>query len=332
MDEPIEKILGIRDGRISEIFYYFEALTTLASGRTVGRKIGVVQEIILRKYLEQSVDLRRRMYLEQHLRGRSGASHKIEFSWHPLRSIAVGVGDELPDSEGLKVVAVTFGSDQIRLSVPGSGNSTMLSAGGPTPRSGPLRTHLDRLGIDLRVQEIKADAASIDVIDRKQLLASLESKRVGAQRFTGSDKLGSGIQTIEKAKQASLVAIDLDLLHNDNVKPLEAPGSQKKLISLVALGNGVHWTSKDKAILGTYVDYTFLVRDSAIIRYAQFLRERAGEDVDFMEYFMAYFKGMTKQELDDFLVIDDDFSVIVPESETRSLLRVLEDHVMAIDD
>ena len=66
MDEPlVEAIVGPRDQRISDIFYYFEALTTLTSGRTVGRKIGVVQEIILRKYLEQSEHLRRRMYLER---------------------------------------------------------------------------------------------------------------------------------------------------------------------------------------------------------------------------------------------------------------------------
>lgn len=35
-----------RDPRISEIFYYFEEHTDIASGRTVGRKIGVIQEII----------------------------------------------------------------------------------------------------------------------------------------------------------------------------------------------------------------------------------------------------------------------------------------------
>jgi hypothetical protein len=332
VDEPIEKILGIRDERISDIFYYFEALTTLTSGRTVGRKIGVVQEIILRRYLEQSDALRRRMYLEQQLRGRSGATHKVEFSWHPLQSETVESAQELPGSDGLKVAAIDFAGNKLRLNIPGATTYAILDAGMPTPRTGPLRKHLDRIGKDLRIYQVDRSSAVVDIVDRKRLIASLESKRVGAQRFSGSDKLGSGIQTIEKAKQASLVAIDLDLEHNGNVKPLEEAGSRKQLLSLVALGNGVHWTAKDKAVLGTYVDFTFLVKDSAIIRYAEYLREMAGEDIDFMEYFMAYFKGMTKQEPDDFLVRDDDFSIIVPEAENRSLLQVLEEHVLAVDE
>jgi len=175
------------------------------------------------------------------------------------------------------------------------------------------------------------ETVDIDVIDTSRLLASLESKRVGAQRFSGSDKLGSGIQTIEKAKQASLVAIDLDLGHNNNVKPLEPPGTQKQLLSFVALGNGVHWTDKDKAILGTYVDYTFLVRDAGIIDYASYVQEQAGEEDDPLEVFMSYFKGLTKQPDDDFAVSDDDFEIIVPEDETRSLRGVLLDHVRRVN-
>jgi len=43
-----------RDPRISEVFYFFEQHTSLETGRTVGRKIGVVQEIILKKHLDSS--------------------------------------------------------------------------------------------------------------------------------------------------------------------------------------------------------------------------------------------------------------------------------------
>lgn len=43
-----------RDPRISEIFYYFERHTSITSGRTVGRKIGVVQEIICMSLLLSS--------------------------------------------------------------------------------------------------------------------------------------------------------------------------------------------------------------------------------------------------------------------------------------
>jgi hypothetical protein len=331
--DPVEQLLGDaaagdHDPRISEIFYFFETLTTLATGRTVGRKIGVVQEIMLKKYLEADEHLRRRMYLEQMLEGRSGAAHKVEFSWYAISPTAwLSVGAEIV--EGLSLKSVSDATEKIRLEGPWEGPAVNLALGSPTPRAGPLRSFLDRRRLDLRVTGIRDDVASIDVVDRSVLLASLESKRVGAQRFSGSDKLGSGIQTIEKAKQASLVAIDLDLQHNNSVKPLEGTG-EKRLLSFVALGNGVHWTEKDKAILGTYVDYTFLVRDAGIIRYAGYVRDLVGEE-NFLELFMGYFQGMTKQEPDDFMVGDDDFAIIVPASEDRPLRTVLADHVARVN-
>lgn len=323
-----ELIAGDRDPRISDIFYFFEALTTLATGRTVGRKIGVVQEIMLKKYLEADEQLRRRMYLEQMLEGRSGAAHKVEFSWYAIAPSGwLRVGAEVVP--GLSLGSVLQETEKIRLEGPWEGRAVAVAVDTPTPRTGPLRSFLDERELDLRVTSIREDEASIDIVDRSTLLASLESKRVGAQRFSGSDKLGSGIQTIEKAKQASLVAIDLDLQHNDSVKPLE-PSGEKRLLSFVALGNGVHWTDKDKAVVGTYVDYTFLVRDAGIIRYAEYVRDLVGEE-NFLDLFMDYFQGMTKQEPDDFLVGDDDFEIIVPPSEERPLRTVLADHVARVN-
>jgi hypothetical protein len=215
----------------------------------------------------------------------------------------------------------------IRVAGPWGDSKAGLSVGGRISRQSALWEHLEDRAIDLRVRSVSDGGADVDVVDRTRLLASLESKRVGAQRFSGSEKLGSGIQTIEKAKQASLVAIDLDVRHNGSVKPLEDQSEPKKLLSLVALGNGVHWTDKDRKVLGTYVDFSFIVKDAAIIRYADFLKEGFDEEDDFLEYFMEYFGGLTKQEEDAFEVNDDDFLIVAPEAETRSLRQVLRDHI-----
>ena len=331
-DNPIDELLSARverDPRISDVFYFFEALTSLDTGRTIGRKIGVVQEILLRKYLENDADIKRRMYLEQKLTGRSGASHKVEFSWYftrPSGSLENGA-TILP---GLVLKEVDTSSHSVLVSVEGSDRPVTLGLGETTPHPRALRRALDEQRSDVRLAGVENGAASFDIVDKSDLLASLESKRVGAQRFRGTNKLGSGIQTIEKAKQASMVAIDLDLQYNHSVKPLEAVG-KKRLLSLVALGNGVHWGSKDKAVLGTYVDYTFLVRDSGIIRYAEYVRDLLGDDEDFLESFMNYFTGMTKQEPDDFVVNDDDFEIVVPESEGRTLRAVLTDHLTRVN-
>lgn len=68
-----------RDPRISPIFYYFESHTNINTGRTVGRKIGVVQEIIIKKFLLTEQKIRDCLIYEPRLRGKSGATHKVEF-------------------------------------------------------------------------------------------------------------------------------------------------------------------------------------------------------------------------------------------------------------
>ncbi|HEV7527618.1 MAG TPA: hypothetical protein VGO29_01845 [Solirubrobacteraceae bacterium] len=328
-EEAIADALGLeRDPRISEIFYFFSEFTDVVVGRTVGRKIGVVQEFMLKKYLEADPGLARRMYLERLLSGRSGAAHKVEFSWFWISPRTdLSPGDEVHD--GLIVTAVNSATQKVSLNA-GWQRPVQLELGAATPRKGPLFEFLRERDADLRITAVADGLAAIDVVDLTRLLASLESKRVGAQRFAGSDKLGSGIQTIEKAKQASLVAIDLDLQHNRNVKPLESEGSDKALLSFVALGNGVHWTPKDLQVLGTYVDYTFLVKDDGIIRYAEYVRKKVGED-DFLKGFMAYFVGMTKQPEDTFVISDDDFQVMLPAGEARTLRAILAEHVSRVN-
>lgn len=316
-----------RDDRISDIFYYFEKLTTLATGRTVGRKIGIVQEVLLRKYLEQDVSLRRRMLLEKSLMGSSGASHKVEFAWFQKVTVDVQVGDEIPGT-GVSVISTDLERQRIRVSLTGTAVRAWLELGSRV-ESGPVRAHLVAADVEIRLADLEDESCQIDVLDLQKLLAALESKRVGAQRFSSSEKLGSGIQTIEKAKQASMVAVDLNILHNGTVKPLSGSDEGKTYISLVALGNGVHWTEKDLAILGTYVDYTYSVKDSAIVRYAEFVRALAGGDpAKFFGLFMEYFKGMTKAPPDEFQVSDDDFVVVAPAEEGRSLKAVISEHVL----
>ncbi|HYV81880.1 MAG TPA: hypothetical protein VE931_00115 [Pyrinomonadaceae bacterium] len=184
----------------------------------------------------------------------------------------------------------------------------------------------DRLVIKLSA--VDANTARLVFLDAQDVRASVESKRVGAQRFSSSDKLGSGIQTIEKAKQASLVAIDADLKFNGTIKALAPKDQVRRYISIIVLGNGVHWTDKDKAIMSTYLDYAFLVRDASIIRYLDYVRDKAtaaGED--FKDFLMSYFQGMTKTAPDDFAVTSHDFQIITPVGERRSLNQILEQHI-----
>ena len=179
-----------------------------------------------------------------------------------------------------------------------------------------------------------AGAARIVALDPIRAVASIESKRVGAQRFSGSEQLGSGIQTIEKAKQASLVAIDFDLGFNGQLLTQGPHERKRQFRSFVILGNGVHWTDHDLKILATYVDYTYLAVDAAILRYAEFVRGLAAKkNLDFFKFFMAYFNGMTKTPPDPFTVSAADFTPVRPsdaESLQITVERQIEDYPVII--
>jgi hypothetical protein len=339
-----------RDPHISEIFYYMEGYTDTATGRTMGRKLGTIQEIICRKFLMQSQKLEDSVIFEPYLMGASGADHKVEFVFFQPRMAA-----EFSLKHTALGMFTTAKSRQHRvggmiitlLKLNGDAASFQLERDGETFRF-TLRPHeilRDRttknrktgevtevivLGdpdIALKVSRVEDDVVRLVVLNLRDVRASVESKRVGAQRFAGSEKLGSGIQTIEKAKQASLVAIDADLHFNHTIKALAAPGA-RRYISIVVLGNGVHWTEKDRAILRTYVDFTFLVPDVSVIRYLEYVKTKAdAAGMGFKDYLMAYFTGMTKTPPDSFHVDDGDFEIIEPAAETRSLLEILEQHI-----
>ncbi len=322
------------DPRISPIFYYFEQHTTIASGRTVGRKIGVVQEILCKKLLQQSATIRDALVYEPKVPGRSGATHKVEFIlFQPVEARELPLGgasrplDAAPD---LRLRATGISADktsaQVEITLGTVTRRYRVTPGALLVLHAAHRDLVPDGGL-LQVVGISDASVRVSLLDGTRPLASVESKRVGAQRFSGSDNLGSGIQTIEKAKQASLVAVDFDLLFNGSVLPIMGRETLRPFRSFVVLGNGVHWTNHDLAVLGTYVDYTFLARDAAILRYSEWVRARAVEaGEDFFSYFMRYFQGMTKTPPDAFEVTAEDFSPLTPTG-THTLLGKLEEQV-----
>jgi hypothetical protein len=316
-----------KDERISDIFYYFSEHTDIESGRKVGRKIGTVQEILVRKFLLTDPRVMRAIVYEPRVQGRSRATHKVEFVFYqPLEVISVARGGtaRFGSFEGLKVLVeqAPTGSHRTYAKV----RVSFADELGPSLRANvnivyPLPNRNGRR-YGLTVSSVQPNVTEVCLLDMTSPVASIESKRVGAQRFKDSDKLGAGIQTIEKAKQASLVAVDFDLNFNETLLCQSPPGP-RKYKSIVALGNGVHWTEHDLAVLETYVDHTYLVRDEAIIRYAEYVRNlAAASGEEFFVFFMAYFNGMTKTPPDTFKVTAEDFPPMRP-ADSPPLLDVV---------
>lgn len=316
-----------RDHRISDIFYYFEQHTTIASGRTVGRKIGVVQEILCKKLLLTSDKIRDCVVYEPKLLGRSGATHKVEFViLKPTLAVELSLGKSFEIAQGLSATVSSIDSAKLaaKLTLVGEKKNRLIVRPGMEKF---LSHFIPGSTLLMKVAGVNASRVRLTILDTTSPVASIESKRVGAQRFSSSDKLGSGIQTIEKAKQASLVAVDFDLRFNGTLLAQAGANQKRAFRSFVVLGNGVHWTAHDLAILETYVDYTYLANDDAIIRYADFVRQLSQKaSLDFFAFFMAYFQGMTKTPADAFVVSDADFTSMRPKH-AGSLLVAIESQI-----
>lgn len=276
-----------RDTRISEIFYYFEEHTSITSGRTVGRKIGVVQELMCKKLLLGSEAVRDSIIYEPKIAGRSGATHKVEFVlFQPLEVLNIAVGQELDSAQVQGLSLSVSRVDPVRRTVAITVTYIDQKVRCTVAEDRAVATRRPRQLLESGQLQIKAwinndQSVRLSILNLSAPIASIESKRVGAQRFSNTDQLGSGIQTIEKAKQASLVAVDFDLRYNGTAMALSGRQADRSYRSFVILGNGVHWTAHDLSVLDTYVDYAYLVQDSAIIRYAEYVREKAvvtGED------------------------------------------------------
>jgi hypothetical protein len=303
-----------RDPGISPIFYYFQEHTTLHSGRTVGRKIGVVQEILCKKLLLTSAAVRDCLIYEPKVPGRSGATHKVEFVLlQPTCAVVLSKGQAFSILPKLAVSVLSTNPEKQTATIAVSAGK---KKGRVTTRPGALikaSKFVPKGSQPIKVVSVEADKVRLTALDPGAPVASIESKRVGAQRFSSTSKLGSGIQTIEKAKQASLVAVDFDLRYNGNRLALSEAGAKRPFRSFVILGNGIHWKPQDLRVLETYVDCTYRVTDAAVLRYAEFVRGLAQQaQADFFPFFMAYFQGMTKTPPDAFAVSEGDFVAVRP--------------------
>jgi hypothetical protein len=265
--------------------------------------------------------------------GASGADHKVEFVFfQPTLALNFGIG-QTHKIGGLEITLIKTALERATFKLSRNGKSVRSTLKLHTPVKAEAAVALIESDNLIKLSAVAPDMARLVFLNSNDVRASVESKRVGAQRFSSSEKLGSGIQTIEKAKQASLVAIDADLKFNGTIKALADPDHARRYISFIVLGNGVHWTEKDKAIMGTYIDYAFLACDASIIRYLDYVRDKAlAAGADFKDFLMSYFQGMTKTPADDFTVTADDFEIITPEDDKRSMNEILEQHIDEYDE
>lgn len=75
----------------------------------------------------------------------------------------------------------------------------------------------------------------------------------------------TGPQTIEKAKQASFVAMDIRRKVDGHWGKEDIPEEQKTVISILVLCEFSHWESKSRNVITTCIDHNLIVPDAIMI-------------------------------------------------------------------
>lgn len=86
----------------------------------------------------------------------------------------------------------------------------------------------------------------------------------------------TGPQTIEKAKQASLVAMDLRKKVDGYWGKEEVPAGQKHMTFVHVLCEYSHWEEKSRNVIKTCIDHNIIVPDAVIIKAFEVFEERFG--------------------------------------------------------
>ena len=296
-------------------------------GHVLGRKIGVMQEIIVWKLLRSSNLIKERVLGEVWVEGKSSAEHKVEFGIFSKIFSEKVASNESYDLEtlGFNLKIKDIGSNFVRINVPNLTdknckiNFSELNGVGLKKN---YRNFFNEKNIRIKAFKIKGDHVQLVVLNLSDPLVHIESKRVGVEETKG--KLLPAPQTIEKAKQTSLVAIDLRRKYGGVWKYNREIG---RFISIAVLGNGVHWKKKDMAILSEYVDYVYKIKDEAIIRYINWILDKRSESDNRKKILLKYFKGTKSTPLDEFEVFIDDFYIVYPKISSKHFLDIIENQI-----
>ncbi len=284
-------------------------------GHQIGRKIGDMLEILTMSAIYQNTDLSERLSIEKRLEGYTTAGHKVEFSFfntinqekHLFGAIeckCVGV-EETTSGKNNKNLRKLKDKEDFRIE--------FSSRWQPSPIS--FCFHVMRI-IDETSAEVRITADSEATLDRTfifkvdenikividennncfatspggNMLEEIPSiiricKIIRFKEITNTTATFAlfdcltGPQTIEKAKQASLVAMDLRKKTDGYWGIDEIPAGQRHMTFVHVLCEFSHWEKKSIAVIKTCIDHNIIVPDIVIIKSFELFEEKFGKDM-----------------------------------------------------
>jgi len=305
-----EKNTEIRDfSYISGVFKYIEGYHKM--GHQIGRKIGDMLELIVLAKIYADKNLTDRLMVEPKIYGETGAGHKVEFGFfedfdsnhlNPFGIIEckkvgvevtknasiknsllkLGVGEEifnqtspswynLDEKAFIKLVVKEIHKDSVNVTVESNlVKETLLTI----DTTGTFKLVITE---DCIVHALTPDTdlREIDGIVRFCRIIKLEKIDI-AQTHWGIYDCLTGPQTIEKAKQASLVAMDARKLVDGKWGKDDLQEEEKSLLSILVLTESSHWEIKSRKVITTCIDHNIIVPDDIVVEAFKMFEERFG--------------------------------------------------------
>lgn len=284
-------------------------------GHQIGRKIGDMLEILTMGAIYQDPQLVERLSTEEKLEGYTTAGHKVEFGFfhndHGRHQLFGAI-----ECKCVGVEETTSGKNNRHLRKLQVDESFTLDFSGrwqPTPINFELI--VKRIINESTVEaEIFANATStvrrvftfsvgenikvivdennrcfvttangnmldeVPTIIRTCKIIRFQGISNGTATFALFDCL-TGPQTIEKAKQASFVAMDLRKKVDGYWGKEEVPAGQKHMTFVHVLCEFSHWEEKSRNVITTCIDHNLIVPDAIIIKAFALFEERFGRQM-----------------------------------------------------
>ena len=266
-------------------------------GHQIGRKIGDMLELLTLGVIYKKSDLKKHLITEGKLTGYSSANHNVEFCFFQnpkdeenlfgaIECKCVGVETTKSKSITLKNPGEFF---NINLSGKWTSFSTNVactikdisttsveilltnSAGDAVPTIYSLSVGQNiKLILDEHNNFICTTPNCEDMLTEVPQIIRI-CKIIELSKISNNSCIFNlyncipGPQTIEKAKQASLVAIDLRKKIDNIWNKTDLPSEQKKMTFIHVICEASHWGNKSKDIISTYIDYNLIVPDAIMI-------------------------------------------------------------------
>lgn len=281
---------------ITNIYKFIESYNLI--GHQIGRKVGDMLELLTLGVISKDPELVERMVIEDGLEGYTTAKHKVEFGlYNDLEN-----KNSLFGSIECKCVGVEVtkdGKNNIKKLIPGQTLTTHfkpnwlqkenrefvnLSVSNISNNTAEIK--FESKYSTINVENVKINDRFLYILDENGKILIIEPthnlyesvpnliRNARVLRVIGIEensitltifKCLTGPQTIEKAKQASLVAMDLRKKIDGVWGKEEIPEEKKSIISVLVLCEFSHWEAKSRNVIKCCIDHNLIIPDAILI-------------------------------------------------------------------